>query len=200
MARRSSFAIKCQYYGVERRVVLRAGSLYFASAHPRRLPPRAVMSDQGEIEQALLHVAQPGGAASRSESSGLAMGHGIASSGSFQAIAELGLRVVGLACTCTRPAPSRSSPRSRAAARAARRAGGSSRPRAPRRSGGRRSGEPRRTSTATSQISPSIARTSLPCARGCCACRPRSVSRAEREWLSCTKLARRCRPRGTSSA
>ena len=41
-------------------------------------------------------------------------------------------------------------------------------------------------STATSNISPSTARTSFPCGRRTCACRPRSVPRTECEWLSCT--------------
>src|SRR5712664_2604383 len=48
-------------------------------------------------------------------------------------------------------------------------------------------GEPGRMSTATSKISPCTARISLPCGRRSCACSPRSVPRAERDWLSWTK-------------
>ena len=48
-------------------------------------------------------------------------------------------------------------------------------------------GEPRRMSTATSNISPSTARTSLPWGLRSCACSPRRVPRAEYEWLSWTK-------------
>src|SRR5205085_2985267 len=47
--------------------------------------------------------------------------------------------------------------------------------------------EPGRMSTATSKISPSMARTSFPCGLRRCACRPRSVPCADRDWLSCTK-------------
>src|SRR5712671_1154048 len=48
-------------------------------------------------------------------------------------------------------------------------------------------GEPGRMSTATSKISPCRVRISLPCGRRSCACRPRSVPRSERDWLSWTK-------------
>src|SRR5690242_16758503 len=41
-------------------------------------------------------------------------------------------------------------------------------------------------STATSKISPETARTSFPCGRRSCACRPRNVPRVERDSLSCT--------------
>src|SRR5262245_8850286 len=41
-------------------------------------------------------------------------------------------------------------------------------------------------STATSNISPSTARTSLACGRRLWACNPRSALRQENEWLSCT--------------
>src|SRR5437667_3335904 len=47
-------------------------------------------------------------------------------------------------------------------------------------------GEPGRMSTATSKISPRSMRISLPWGLRSCACRPRSVPRVERDWLSWT--------------